>query len=299
MNKHRPTSLRTLPLVITVSSTLVVAACGGNGSDSSGSIDTSSGQESQLSSNVAPMTNGSWYQPASNATWTWQLQGALNTSYDVDIYDIDLFDTSAATITNLQADGRKVLCYFSAGSYEDWRDDADQFSAGDLGETLDGYADERWLDIRSGSVFSIMESRLDLAVDKGCDGVEPDNVMAFEENTGFDLTADDQLAFNRHLFNAAHERNLAVALKNDLSQIADLIDYVDIMVNEECHEYEECDQLAAFVAANKPVLIAEYKEAYRTDYNAVCADAVAAGFHTIIFDADLNDAFRLSCDEIP
>ena len=41
--------------------------------------------------------------------------------------------------------------------------------------------------------------RLDLAAAKGCDAVDPDNVDGYANPTGFDLTGDDQLAFNRWL----------------------------------------------------------------------------------------------------
>jgi hypothetical protein len=51
-----------------------------------------------------------------------------------------------------------VICYFSAGSYEDWRTDANQLDSGDLGYTLDGWPDERWLDIRSDSILVIMQN---------------------------------------------------------------------------------------------------------------------------------------------
>ena len=69
-----------------------------------------------------------------------------------------------------------MICYFSAGSYEAWRDDASQFPASALGDTLDGWEDERWLDIRDQGVLAIMETRIALASEKGCDAVEPDNV---------------------------------------------------------------------------------------------------------------------------
>ena len=110
------------------------------------------------------------------STWQWQLQGELDTSADVDVYDIDVFDSEPSTIAGLQADGRTVICYFSAGSYESWRPDADEFDPTALGDTLDGFEDERWLDVREVSVRAVAEGRLDLAVDKGCDGIEPDNV---------------------------------------------------------------------------------------------------------------------------
>lgn len=55
-----------------------------------------------------------------------------------DIYDIDLFDTSAVLIAQLQQQGRKVVCYFSAGSSEDWRSDFASFQAADMGNPLSG-----------------------------------------------------------------------------------------------------------------------------------------------------------------
>lgn len=273
-------------------SAFALAACGGT--DGSGGGGTG-GQS--LDPDVPPITEGAWYRPGVAATWAWQLQGDLNTSYDVEIYDIDLFDTDAADIAALQSAGHRVLCYFSAGSYEEWRPDAADFDPSDLGNTLSGFPDERWLNIRSSQVVQVMDDRLDLAVAKGCDGVEPDNVTGYEEDTGFGLTATDQLAFNRHLFNAAHERGLAVALKNDLGQIEELLDYVDLMVNEQCHELSECDALQPFVEAGKPVLNAEYLSAYRDAPEAVCAPALRANLRTLILSEELDDSFRFSCDD--
>ena len=82
--------------------------------------------------NAPPDAAGGWYKPPVSATWQWQLSGSLNAAYDVAIYDIDLFDTSQALIQEMQAGGRRVICYFSAGSYENWRSDAGQFKAADL-----------------------------------------------------------------------------------------------------------------------------------------------------------------------
>jgi hypothetical protein len=54
--------------------------------------------------------------------------------------------------------------------------------------------------------LAIIEARLDVAVDKGCDGVEPDNMDGFTNNIGFNLTSGDQLTFNGTITNEAHER---------------------------------------------------------------------------------------------
>ena len=83
-------------------------------------------------------TGAEGYRPGVDTTWQWQIQGSPNTSYDVTLYDIDLFDTTAETIAALQARGIRVVCYFSAGSDEDWRPDHDAFPAAATGETLAG-----------------------------------------------------------------------------------------------------------------------------------------------------------------
>lgn len=182
---------------------VTLAACGGgdDGEDGPTAPDDVAG----FDPNLPPVTTGSWLRLDASTTWQWQLQETLNTSYDVDLYEIDLFDTPTATIQALKDAGRAVICYFSAGSWEDFRSDAGQFPSAIRGNIYSGFEDERWLDIRSQIVLNLMLARLDLAVQKGCDGVEADNVDGFGNNTGFPLTSADQLGFNRRLFNAAHE----------------------------------------------------------------------------------------------
>ena len=239
------------------------------------------------------------WQPRVSDTWQWQLSGTVNTSYDVDVYDIDLFDNTAVLIQQLHDDGRHVICYFSAGSYEQWRVDEGDFDPSVLGETLGGWPGERWLDIRSANVRQIMEARLDLAVQKGCDCIEPDNIDGYTNNTGFALTADDQLDYNRFLAREAHSRNLAIALKNDVDQVRELVADYDLALNEQCHEYDECETLLPFIQAAKPVFNAEYADAYvdnPTTRQALCDDTLDLDFRTLVLPLDLDDSFRYSCD---
>ena len=242
----------------------------------------------------------SWWKPGVNTTWQWQLSGTLNTSYNVAVYDIDLFDTSAQTIAQLKAQGRKVVCYFSAGSSENWRPDFGSFNAADMGKALDGWAGEKWLDTRSSNVRAVMLSRLDLAVSKGCDGVEPDNVDGYANATGFPLTATTQLDYNKYLANAAHGRGLAIALKNDVDQLAALEPYFDMAVNEQCNQYAECDGYSVFTSKNKPVFNAEYASKYKNNTSGardkLCTKMKAAKIRTLVLPLDLNDAYRYSCD---
>ena len=259
---------------------------------------TVDGIKTPLATDVPPLTTGNWYQPGVLTTWQWQLEEDLNSSYAVDLYDIDLFDTSTATIEQLKTDGHKVICYFSAGSYENWRDDAVDFSAADYGRTLDGWEGERWLDIRSANVHSIMLARLELAVSKGCDGVEPDNMDGYSNSSGFSLTADDQLAYNRYLANQAHALGLSIGLKNDLEQIPELVEYFDFAVNEQCFEYDECDVLMPFTDVGKAVFNAEYKASYVDDAsarNSMCVEAMNLQMSSLVLPLNLDDSFRLSC----
>jgi len=201
-------------------------------------------------------------------------------------------------IDQLHADGRIVIAYFSAGTYESFRADAGEFVADELGAQLDNYPNERWLDVRSDNVRRIMQARLDLAVQKGFDGVEPDNVDGYDNESGFDFTASDQLAYNQFIANEAHRRGLAVGLKNDLAQVALLVDFYDFAVNEQCHEYDECDALLPFIDTGKPVFNAEYDSAYVNNAlrrAALCDAARAFGMHTLVLPGDLDDSFRYSC----
>ncbi len=263
----------------------------------------SDGPGEPIDPNNPPITDGTWYRPGVATTWQWQLQpddaGIINTAYDVEVYDIDLFDASDSVIADLHAQGRKVIAYFSAGTYEPFRSDADEFQASEIGNTLEDFTDERWLDIRSENVRQFMLARLDYAVLRGFDGVEPDNVDGYANNSGFPLTAADQLAFNRFIANEAHGRNLAVGLKNDLDQITGLVEYFDFAVNEQCHEFDECDRLEPFIAAGKPVFNAEYATRFVNlplIRNQMCADSLALGLRTLVLPLDLDDSFRFSCD---
>lgn len=245
----------------------------------------------------APATTA-WVPPVT-ATWQWQLTGKLDTAYAVTAYDIDLFDTSAATIQALQASGKKVICYFSAGSAENWRTDYSSFLAADMGKALDGWAGERWLNTASSNVRLIMQRRLDLARTKGCDGVEPDNVDGYQNKPGFALTAATQLDYNRFLATEAHARGLAVGLKNDVDQLSDLAASFDFAVNEQCNEYSECSGYSVFIKAGKPVFNAEYASAYKkagTKQTALCTASKKLGMHTLVLSEDLDDSFRFSCD---
>jgi len=225
-------------------------------------------------------------------SWQIQFSGTLDTSLNVAMYDIDLVETPTSTITQLKQAGRIVICYFSAGSWESFRPDSADFPAEVKGNPLaPPFADELWLDIRRLDILGpIMGRRLDLARSKGCDGVDPDNVDGYINNTGFPLTYAQQIAYNTFIANAAHARGLSVGLKNDLDQVADLVGVFDWALNEQCFQFNECALLAPFINAGKAVFGIEYE----FETSAFCPSANAMNFDSLRKNINL-DAFRQSC----
>jgi hypothetical protein len=143
---------------------------------------------------------------------------------------------------------------------------------------------ERWVDIRALDILApILSARLDLAVQKGFDGVDPDNVDGYLNPTGFALAPAHQLQFNRWLAQEAHRRGLAVSLKNDPEQAAALEPYFDFAVSESCFAEGWCDLWQPFTKAGKPVLAIEYTDAFtETEFLQQVCSAVPAGLHAVL-----------------
>jgi hypothetical protein len=237
-----------------------------------------------------PPATGTTWKPSTTTTWQIQLTGSVVQTVDAQVYDIDGFDNPASVVSSLRATGSRVVCYISAGSYEDWRPDAAKFPAAVLGKT-NGWPGERWLDIRRLDLLSpIIGARMDMCKAKGFDAVDPDNVDGYTNSTGFPLSAADQLAYNRFLAAAAHARGMSIGLKNDLDQIAALVPSYDFAVNEQCFEYGECDTLKPFITAGKPVFNIEYQGSTGT----FCPASRSLGFMSVKKTLSL-DAFREKC----
>ncbi len=199
------------------------------------------------------------WAPKQGVSWQWQLSGRVDTSVRAKVYDIDA-EVPRRVVRTLHARGRRVVCYLSAGSFENWRRDRAAFPESVKGRPLDGWPGERWLDIRELAVLlPIMAARMDACRRKGFDAVEPDNVDGYANDTGFPLTAADQRRFNIALARLAHARGLGVGLKNDIDQVAVLEPYFDFAVNEQCRQFRECRAYRPFLRAGKAVLHAEYR----------------------------------------
>jgi hypothetical protein len=226
-------------------------------------------------------------------SWQWQIDGGPINETVLDsvanpkkMYDIDMFTSDAATIQRLHSKGITVACYMETGGWENYRPDAGSYPAVVLGKSLSGYPDERLVDIRRLDVLMpIISARLDMARSKGCDGIEPDLDDTYTYNTGFPLTMQDQLSFNKAVADLAHQRGMSIGLKNGASPggvfEAAVAHFADWALNEECNQFDECGGYRAFIAQNKAVFQVEYIGSGATPA-AVCPPDNAANFDGIL-----------------
>ena len=329
----------------------LLAGCGGGGGDSAPRTPDAGGDPaSPIAEQLRPETlarvvPGDGGEAARDAgfeslpkrydaatTWTWQLQGEIDSSYDANVYVIDLFAHLDGEVqSELAALGRDTLCYFSVGTYEPWRPDRDFFDETMMGNAHPLYADERWLDVTDPEVVRIMVNRLDMAEAIGCDGVELDNVDAYipANRTGLEIGEAEQIEFARVLANEARKRGLYVALKNGPAILPEVVDWFDLSIVEECFEFDECDDYAPTIASDKPVFGAEYRlfdaagepvytytvgrdERGEEVYSApepdwadpaiqdglarLCERAAARNTRTLLLPITLDGSWRRSCD---
>ncbi len=261
--------------------------------DSSPLLPASPTTEILLPSTSSP-NSPTWWRPSAGLTWQWQIgDNDIDTSIEAEVYDIDLY-VDQAIIDELHSKGRKVICYISVGSWEDWRPDKDQFPAEVLGKEYEGWAGEKWLDIRRMDLLApILLARLDLCQAKGFDAVEPDNMEVWTNDTGFPLTYDDQLKFALWLADEAHKRGLAIGQKNASDQVKDLVNVYDFAITEDYFYYSEAELMLPYIQADKPVFAAEYTD-LPGDFAKFCEQAKQLNFSAILKHRGL-DAWIQTC----
>ena len=215
-----------------------------------------------------------WWQPTAEAPihWQWQISTPFNANLTdstndfipgVTVYDIDWEQNDEDVVAAIHQKGLdigqeyKVIAYLEAGDWTDYREDSDQFPAEVIGHRISGWSD-RWLDIRSPIVRTLIAARLDVIKAKGFDAVEPDCIDGYSNNTGFKLTYDDQIAYNTWIADECHARGLSVGLKCDIEQAGKSAGVFDWTLNEESYQYNEYEGLKAFTNLNKAVFEVEY-----------------------------------------
>ncbi|MHB1209730.1 MAG: endo alpha-1,4 polygalactosaminidase [Acidimicrobiales bacterium] len=233
---------------------------------------------------VPPVGAGWQYQLQADAGARFSNSGGINvalcerpifgtTCQRAKVFSIDLYGPSGATpnasgVRAIRSAGGYAICYVDAGTWESWRPDAAAFPKSLLGRS-NGWPGERWLDIRRTRVLlSIMARRVALCQRAGFQAVDFDNVDAYDNTTGFAITAADQITYDRALAALAHRDHMAVGLKNDGGQARVLVRYFDFAIDEQCVQYHSCAQLDPFLRAGKPVYDVEYVGSALSDCRA-------------------------------
>ncbi|KAJ3014775.1 UNVERIFIED_CONTAM: hypothetical protein HDU68_000131 [Siphonaria sp. JEL0065] len=270
------------------------------------------------------------------------------TQVDMLLYDVDI-ETTPAQIATIKSWGAKVACYFEAGTWVKTRPWAAKFPKTALGYPYEPpYTNELWVNPLDPTVRAIIKNTIyPYAKARGCDLVEPDNVQGFERDsycTGFEAKTgancgscksgttrdyyidkkcvadyDAWLDFNKFLATEAHNQGMGVALKNNHFQAAELVDYHDYVLSEQCTSYastysngtiigsnlfgataNDCYGYLPFLEAGKAVTLTEYSDAeYPMTTGKLCKAAKVylpyGGFNSILKKTDLTAKPRSAC----
>ncbi|KAF1964390.1 hypothetical protein BU23DRAFT_492819 [Bimuria novae-zelandiae CBS 107.79] len=194
------------------------------------------------------------------------LKAAPGTVLDIDLEDNDSTSKNTKGWIKELAKTKTVICYFSAGTYEPWREDAGKFTPADYGKKMDEW-DEWWLDLQRPNVKTIMENRIKRAADAGCHAIDPDNIDGYvTHQDGFKYANSVYIDYVKWLSTTAKKYNLVTGLKNALEISQSVLDFVEFAVNEQCHETDpsdadstwDCPDYRPFTAAQKAVFNIEY-----------------------------------------
>jgi hypothetical protein len=296
-------------------------AAGDAGATADGAAHTDASlQDAQSSDSSSPADGGAaWWQPGTGVLpWQWEIDHEIVTTNAQDmgtgdttylnaaaaspvVYDIDAFDNSAADVTALHALGKKVICYMEVGAAESYRPDYAQFPTVDLGTAIDGYPQEKYLNINAAAVLTVIEARVAMCAQKGFDGIEPDIDDSYTDTTGFTITEADNVAYLTTLSAYAHSLGIAWGLKNGgdggdpTSFVADVLPLIDFAVVEEPFFLTTIDYFEpTLYDAGKAMFVAEYTN----DTNAsssFCSQAVADHTNAALFDVALDGMVRDPC----
>ena len=241
-----------------------------------------------VSDAVVPNSDGagtSWWKPTAGTTWQWQIGGGtFDTSMAVQVFDID-WEQEASAVQSLHAAGKKVICYVSVGSWEEWRPDAAQFPSAVIGKDYPEWAGEKFVDIRAQALRDIMAKRLDVCRQKGFDAVEPDNMDVFEANSGFPLTRADGINYALWLAEQSHQRGMAIVQKNASSIVRDIRMSYDGALTEDCHDGGWCADMQPYLDNDQPVFACEYNSSI---FSAACTWGKAKKYSFILKKLELD-----------
>ena len=204
---------------------------------------------------LSSMVSASSWIPTNKDNWDIQLSSTPTSLYDSKGIKLNWIEVDMNTDKNLidyfESNNVRTVCYFSAGSAEKWRTDYNTYPKSILGKTYSGFADERWVDIRSALLKPIISNRIAICKQKGFSGIDPDNLNGYQNATGFNLKKTDQIIFNKWIASEIHKQGLNAVLKNN-SLLLDNLKYdFDMHLTESCMKDQYCQLTQSFSTLGK------------------------------------------------
>jgi Glycoside-hydrolase family GH114 len=230
----------------------------------------------------------------------------------------------ANAIATIHAMNAKVICHVSTGAIHLDDPDAKKFpgyeanppnrptlpAAGSvIGWSTPVDMKERFIDITEGDtrtkVLGLIEKRLDLAKQIGCDSIVTrwNDQVAYQIDvdptvgTGFMAgTTDEFRSWATALVGSARQRQLSTGLRAETAEgIAETSPIYDWLLYEKCAVDDMCNNVKPYIDARKPVFEIEYP-ADPTNPGILCTRVKAAGIiNGIAKDAALSNMTYARC----
>jgi len=234
--------------------------------------------------------------PAPGVDWDWQLSERIRPPAGVAAFDADPDSAARSEIARLNRAGVYTICYVSIGTIENYRADKRQFPARVVGKIYGDWPDEKFLDIRQLDVLlPLMRARFQRCKALGFNAVEPDNMDVYDNDSGFPITADENVRYVRALARIAHDMGLEIGQKNVPELTGALAGTLDFVITESCYQDHWCNDVSAYTRTGKPVFDAEYTD-QPINWAKACATARRLNISMILKDRDLTIG-RKSCNE--
>jgi hypothetical protein len=210
---------------------------------------------------------------------------------------LDAFETDQNQISNFKLLHKKVIAFVSVGIWQEWIYDANLFSAELLGNNVDGWAAERWLDIRNHALLlPRIQERLNMIKNKGFDGVAIRGMDEYLNASGFPISYQEEIEYCRLILSYAHSIGLSTGQVNAIPLIVEFSDEFDWLLVQNAFKYSEVQVASAYINQEKAVLAIEYNDSFsETDfYSNVCPLASTLRI-TAILKNNAHTDFLASC----
>ena len=215
------------------------------------------------------------------------------------IYIIDGFNYSKDDISKLKKAKKLVMCYFSGGILHSDDKDVDSYDEDVKGKTVSLYDDSRYLDIRANQVLNNMKKRVDFAKSKGCDGVVFADMQNYEEDTGFNISSQNQIDYNSELAKYLEDESMYRGIRGDENQSKDMWFRYGFIVVDNAYERNITDKLDYYYNNKKAIFNIETDIKYLTDkeeFKKLCDFSRKNHIKSVVLSKSLDGSIIKSCD---